>query len=72
MINDTQTTVSITMSNVDQATKLHKALVRFMTIAAEGGDVELWMHTNGGQSTFCGAIGHDVMIESVHHEVPET
>ena len=59
MKNNTKTTITIEMNNVDHANKLVKALETFFSIADRGGDTELcW--SNEDDLSYCGFIGHDV------------
>lgn len=61
MKNDTKTTITIEMNNVDHAVKLTEALRKFFKIAAAGGDTGLcWTDGYDNEYTPCGIVGHDV------------
>ena len=69
MRNDTETSIVITMRNVDHASAMAKALDKFFSISDAGGDCELVID-DGNVHQSCGFIGHDVRKAKVEHLIP--
>lgn len=60
MRNDTTTQITITMNNVDHASKLFDALNKFFMGSSCGGDCHLLLGDGYGWTSDKGFIGHDV------------
>lgn len=67
--NDTASTITIDMKDIDQANALTKALNEFKNKAGVGGDVEMFISLSDDKHESCGTIGHDVTIGDIAHNI---